>query len=331
MQDEVEAILEAARRDIAQAPDTATLEQLRVALLGKKGSLTALLKQLGSLPAAERKQMGERINRAKQQAQEALSARREVLEASEAGARLEAERIDVTLPGRGEALGSMHPISRTITRIERLFGQLGFSTETGPEIEDDHHNFEALNIPPAHPARAMQDTFYVRGGEYLLRTHTSPVQIRTMRKHAPPIRIICPGRVYRVDLDRTHSPMFHQVEGLYVAEKVSFRQLQHDLKQFLALFFEKDVEVRFRPSYFPFTEPSAEVDIRGERGWMEVLGCGLVHPNVFEAVGIDPERYSGYAFGMGVERFAMLRYGVDDLRQFFANDQRFLSSFGAVA
>lgn len=331
MQDEVEAILEAARRDIAQAPDTATVEQLRVALLGKKGSLTALLKQLGGLPADERKQMGERINRAKQEAQEALAARREALEASEAEARLEAERIDVTLPGRGEALGAAHPISRTIARIESIFGQLGFSSETGPEIEDDHHNFEALNIPPAHPARAMQDTFYVRGGEYLLRTHTSPVQIRTMRDRAPPIRIICPGRVYRVDLDRTHSPMFHQVEGLYVAEKVSFRQLQHDLKQFLALFFEKEVEVRFRPSYFPFTEPSAEVDIRGERGWMEVLGCGLVHPNVFEAVGIDPERYSGYAFGMGVERFAMLRYGVDDLRQFFANDLRFLGSFGAAA
>lgn len=331
MQDEVEALLEAARRDIAQAPDTAAVEQLRVALLGKKGSLTALLKQLGGLPADERKQMGERINRAKQEAQAALTARREALETAEAEARLEAERIDVTLPGRGEPLGAAHPISRTIARMEAIFGQLGFSTETGPEIEDDHHNFEALNIPPAHPARAMQDTFYVRGGEYLLRTHTSPVQVRTMRDRAPPIRIICPGRVYRVDLDRTHSPMFHQVEGLYVAEKVSFRQLQHDLKQFLALFFEKEVEVRFRPSYFPFTEPSAEVDIRGERGWMEVLGCGLVHPNVFEAVGIDPERYSGYAFGIGVERFAMLRYGVDDLRQFFANDQRFLDSFGAAA
>ncbi|WP_043767171.1 phenylalanine--tRNA ligase subunit alpha [Algiphilus aromaticivorans] len=331
MQDEVEALLEAARRDIAQAPDTAAVEQLRVALLGKKGSLTALLKQLGGLPAEERKQMGEHINRAKQEAQAALTARREALETAEAEARLEAERIDVTLPGRGESLGAAHPISRTIARMEAIFGQLGFSTETGPEIEDDHHNFEALNIPPAHPARAMQDTFYVRGGEYLLRTHTSPVQVRTMRDRAPPIRIICPGRVYRVDLDRTHSPMFHQVEGLYVAEKVSFRQLQHDLKQFLALFFEKEVEVRFRPSYFPFTEPSAEVDIRGERGWMEVLGCGLVHPNVFEAVGIDPERYSGYAFGIGVERFAMLRYGVDDLRQFFANDQRFLDSFGAAA
>lgn len=331
MQDEVQAIIEAARRDIAAAPDTATVEQLRVALLGKKGSLTGLLKQLGSLPAEERKQAGERINRAKQEVQALLGGRREALEAEEAEQRLEAERIDVSLPGRGETLGTMHPISRTIARIETIFGQLGFSTRSGPEIEDDHHNFEALNIPPAHPARAMQDTFYVRGGEYLLRTHTSPVQIRTMREEKPPIRIICPGRVYRVDLDRTHSPMFHQVEGLYVAERVSLRQLQYDIKQFLELFFEKKVEVRFRPSYFPFTEPSAEVDIRGERGWMEVLGCGLVHPNVFEAVGIDPERYSGYAFGMGVERFAMLRYGVDDLRQFFANDQRFLNSFGAAS
>lgn len=331
MQDEVDVVLEAARRDIATAPDTASVEQLRVALLGKKGSLTGLLKQLGSLPAEQRKQRGEYINRAKQEVQQALGERHEALERQEAEQRLEAERIDVTLPGRTEMPGAMHPISRTIARMEAIFGQLGFSTRTGPEIEDDHHNFEALNIPPAHPARAMQDTFYVRGGEYLLRTHTSPVQIRTMREEAPPIRIICPGRVYRVDLDRTHSPMFHQVEGLYVAENVSFRQLQHDLKQFLELFFEKQVEVRFRPSYFPFTEPSAEVDIRGERGWMEVLGCGLVHPNVLEAVGIDADRYSGYAFGIGVERFAMLRYGVDDLRQFFANDLRFLDSFGAAA
>ena len=214
--------------------------------------------------------------------------------------------------------------------MEALFGRLGFTTERGPEIEDDYHNFEALNIPPAHPARAMQDTFYVQDGDYVLRTHTSPVQIRTMQGRRPPIRIICPGRVYRVDLDRTHSPMFHQVEGLYVAEGVTFQHLQYDLKQFITQFFEKEVDVRFRPSYFPFTEPSAEVDIRGERGWMEILGCGMVHPNVLEGVGIDPERYSGYAFGMGVERLAMLRYGVDDLRQFFANDTRFLAAFGAA-
>ena len=327
MQDEVEALLEAARRDIAQAPDTAAVEQLRVALLGKKGSLTALLKQLGGLPAEERKQMGEHINRAKQEAQAALTARREALETAEAEARLEAERIDVTLPGRGESLGAAHPISRTIARMEAIFGQLGFSTETGPEIEDDHHNFEALNIPELHPARAMHDTFYANQGANVLRTHTSPVQIRIMGQRKPPLRIIAPGRVYRCDSDRTHSPMFHQVEGLYVAENVSFADLQHDLKTFLSRFFEKEVEVRFRPSYFPFTEPSAEVDIMGERGWLEVLGCGMVHPTVFEKAGIDPERYTGYAFGLGVERFAMLRYGVDDLRDFFANDLRFLAQF----
>lgn len=327
MQQDVAELVAQAQQQISEAPDSAAVESLRVSLLGKKGALTQQLKQLGSLPADERREAGAAINAAKQAVQSSLEARRIVLERSEAAQRLAGERIDVTLPGRAEPVAGAHPISRTIARIEQLFGQLGFTTETGPEIEDDHHNFEALNIPPAHPARAMQDTFYVADGARLLRTHTSPVQIRTMRSRKPPFRIICPGRVYRVDLDRTHSPMFHQVEGLYVAEKVSFRNLQHDLKQFLAAFFEKQVEVRFRPSYFPFTEPSAEVDIRGERGWMEVLGCGMVHPNVFEAVGIDPERYSGYAFGLGVERFAMLRYGVDDLRQFFANDLRFLGQF----
>ena len=331
MQNDVDAILARAQRAIDEAPDTQSVEQLRVQLLGKKGELTQLLKQLGGLPPEERKTVGAAINEAKQQVQDQLGTRREMLAAQEAEAQLQAERIDVTLPGRGEAAASLHPITRTIARIEALFGQLGFTTERGPEIEDDYHNFEALNIPPAHPARAMQDTFYVQNGAYLLRTHTSPVQIRTMQGRKPPLRIICPGRVYRVDLDRTHSPMFHQVEGLYVAEGVSFRNLQHDLKQFLEGFFEQSVEVRFRPSYFPFTEPSAEVDIRGENGWMEVLGCGMVHPNVLEAVNIDPERYSGYAFGLGVERFAMLRYGVDDLRQFFANDARFLNQFGALA
>jgi len=331
MQDDVDAILARATRAIEEAPDTQVVEQLRVQLLGKKGELTQLLKQLGSLPPEERRTVGAAINAAKERVQASLTERREALTALEAEAQLRAERIDVTLPGRGESAASLHPITRTIARIEALFGQLGFSTESGPEIEDDYHNFEALNIPPAHPARAMQDTFYVQNGDYLLRTHTSPVQIRTMQGRKPPLRIICPGRVYRVDLDRTHSPMFHQVEGLYIAEGVSFRNLQHDLKQFLEGFFEQSVEVRFRPSYFPFTEPSAEVDIRGENGWMEVLGCGMVHPNVLEGVGIDPERYSGYAFGLGVERFAMLRYGVDDLRQFFANDARFLNQFGAQA
>ena len=328
---ELSELVQQAETEIQAAADLAGLDALRVELLGKKGRVTSLLKQLGGMEAEQRKQAGAGINRAKQALMQALDQRKAALAAAETERRIAAEQIDVTLPGRHGGQGGIHPIHRTIRRIERLFGDQGFETVTGPEIEDDFHNFEALNIPELHPARAMQDTFYVRGGEYLLRTHTSPVQVRTMRDRAPPIRIICPGRVYRVDLDRTHSPMFHQLEGLYVAEKVSFRQLQHDLKQFLALFFEKEVEVRFRPSYFPFTEPSAEVDIRGERGWMEVLGCGLVHPNVFEAVGIDPERYSGYAFGIGVERFAMLRYGVDDLRQFFANDQRFLDSFGAAA
>ncbi|MCK5771813.1 phenylalanine--tRNA ligase subunit alpha [Algiphilus sp.] len=330
MQQDVEAIVAQARRDIADAQDSDAIERLRVSLLGKKGSLTSLLKQLGQLPDAERRTAGAEINRAKQAVQDALAERRTVLERQEAEQRLQAERIDVTLPGRGQPVGATHPLTRTIARVEALFGRLGFTTERGPEIEDDYHNFEALNIPPAHPARAMQDTFYVQGGDYVLRTHTSPVQIRTMQGRRPPIRIICPGRVYRVDLDRTHSPMFHQVEGLYVAEGVTFQHLQYDLKQFITQFFEKEVDVRFRPSYFPFTEPSAEVDIRGERGWMEILGCGMVHPNVLEGVGIDPERYSGYAFGMGVERLAMLRYGVDDLRQFFANDTRFLAAFGAA-
>lgn len=327
MNKELEALLGEAQQAIRDAADGRALEQLRVQLLGKKGSLTSLLKQLGSLPPEERRSQGAAINAAKEQVAEALAARREALERDELSARLRSEAVDVTLPGRGEGLRGTHPITRTIERIESIFGALGFTTETGPEIEDDYHNFEALNIPEAHPARAMQDTFYAYGGKRLLRTHTSPVQIRTMRDREPPFRMICPGRVYRVDLDRTHSPMFHQVEGLYVAERVSFSNLKYDLIQFLEAFFEKKVEVRFRPSYFPFTEPSAEVDIRGERGWMEVLGCGMVHPNVFRAVGIDPERYTGYAFGMGVERFAMLRYGVDDLRDFFANDQRFLAQF----
>lgn len=319
--------------EIEAASDARALEQLRVDFLGKKGRVTELLKSLGTMAPEERKIYGDRINRVKETVVTALEARGAKLAEGALAAQLAAERIDVSLPGRGETLGGLHPVTRTIQRIERLFGELGFATVEGPEIEDDFHNFGALNIPELHPARGMHDTFYVKNGGMVLRTHTSPVQIRTMaslvkRGGNPPIRIICPGRVYRSDSDRTHSPMFHQVEGLYVGENVSFADLQHDLKNFLSRFFEREAEVRFRPSYFPFTEPSSEVDIKDEKGrWLEVLGCGMVHPKVFEAVGIDPERYTGYAFGLGVERFAMLRYGVDDLRNFFNNDLRFLEQF----
>jgi phenylalanyl-tRNA synthetase alpha chain len=318
---------------INAAADTRALEQLRVDLLGKKGRITDLLKQLAGMTPNERRAHGEHVNSVKQALQQALESRAAILSRADLDAQLAAEHIDVTLPGRGETPGGLHPITRTIQRIERLFGEIGFETREGPEIEDDFHNFAALNIPELHPARGMHDTFYVQNGGMVLRTHTSPVQIRTMiglikSGGQPPIRMIAPGRVYRSDSDRTHSPMFHQIEGLYVGENVSFADLQYDLKSFLTRFFEREAEVRFRPSYFPFTEPSAEVDIKDENGrWLEVLGCGMVHPKVFEAVGIDPERYSGYAFGLGVERFAMLRYEVDDLRNFFNNDLRFLQQF----
>lgn len=333
MNEQFDQLLNEAQAGIHAAADLRALEQIRVDYLGKKGRITELLKQLGSMEADARKFYGGRINRLKEAVEAALAARSEVLAQAELHHRLESERIDVTLGGRGEPAGGLHPITRTIRRIEKLFNDIGFETREGPEIEDDFHNFDALNIPSHHPARAMHDTFFVQKGGMVLRTHTSPVQIRTMEQLVraggkPPVRIIAPGRVYRSDSDRTHSPMFHQVEGLYVAEGVSFADLQYDLKSFLSRFFEREAEVRFRPSYFPFTEPSAEVDIRDEKGrWLEVLGCGMVHPRVFEAVGIDPERYTGYAFGMGVERFAMLRYGVDDLRLFFNNDLRFLEQF----
>lgn len=328
MTSNLQQILEHARREIGAASDARALEMQRVELLGKKGQITELLKQLGGMAPEARKAFGEQVNRAKDEIGALIEARRQAMAGAELSKKLSAETVDVTLPGRGEAAGGAHPISRILERIERLFGQMGFESVSGPEIEDDFHNFGALNIPPAHPARATQDTFYVMDGSRLLRTQTSPVQIRTMVARKPPIRIICPGRVYRRDFDRTHSPMFHQVEGLYVAEDVSFSDLKYDLMTFLSRFFEREVEVRFRPSYFPFTEPSAEVDIKDEQNrWLEVLGCGVVHPRVLENVGIDPERYSGYAFGMGVERFTMLRYGVDDLRRFFDNDLRFLESF----
>lgn len=313
---------------VTQTSDSQTLDQLRVNYLGKKSDLTGLLKTLGKLPAEERPKAGEAINQAKQQIQKALNARKEELDAAALNARLAAESIDISLPGRGQDIGGLHPVTRTITRIEDFFSSIGFTVAEGPEVEDDYHNFEALNIPAHHPARAMHDTFYF-DAHTLLRTHTSPVQIREMENQQPPIRIICPGRVYRCDSDMTHSPMFHQVEGLLIDENISFADLKGILQQFLRAFFEQDLKVRFRPSYFPFTEPSIEVDVdRGDGRWLEVLGCGMVHPRVLEMSGIDPEKYTGFAFGMGVERFAMLRYGVDDLRQFFDNDIKFLSQLG---
>jgi phenylalanyl-tRNA synthetase alpha chain len=324
---------------VASAADAAVLDDVRVQYLGKKGLLTQQLKQLGGLPPEQRPAAGQAINRIKQQVQQAIDARREQLQAVALDAQLVQESIDVTLPGRGQSTGGLHPVTRTLQRIEELFMPLGFTVEEGPEIEDDYHNFEALNIPAHHPARAMHDTFYF-DAHTLLRTHTSPVQVRVMENRTPPLRIIAPGRVYRCDSDLTHTPMFHQVEGLLVDENVSFANLKGVLDEFLHAFFERDdLAVRFRPSYFPFTEPSAEVDIQcvmcggegcrvcGHSGWLEVLGCGMVHPKVFDYAGIDNERYTGFAFGMGVERLAMLRYGVNDLRLFFENDLAFLTQF----
>jgi phenylalanyl-tRNA synthetase alpha chain len=324
---------------INAADNLEILDQIRVDYLGKKGELTSLLKTLGQLPAEEKKAAGQDINIAKRDVQQAIELRKQLLESEKLNARLASERVDVTLPGRGQQAGGLHPVTRTMERIENIFSRLGFSVEQGPEIEDDFHNFEALNIPSHHPARAMHDTFYFDANT-LLRTHTSPVQIRHMEHSKPPLRIIAPGRVYRCDSDLTHTPMFHQVEGLLVDENVSFADLMGTLADFLKQFFENDaLQTRFRPSYFPFTEPSSEVDIqcvmcKGEgcrvcshSGWLEVLGCGIVHPKVFKAVGIDSSKYTGYAFGMGVERLAMLRYGVNDLRLFFENDLRFLRQF----
>ncbi len=324
-------LLEEGRQAAQDSADLAGLDSVRVRYLGKKGLLTELLKGLGSLPPEDRPAAGQAINQAKQALQKAITARREVLEAEAESAAIESQRVDVTLPGRGEETGGLHPVSRTMRRMESIFRHAGFDVHTGPEVEDEFHNFEALNIPEHHPARAMHDTFYFGDGR-LLRTHTSPVQIRSMRRDGAPIRLIAPGRVYRCDSDQTHSPMFHQVEGLVVDRGVSFAHLKAVLHEFLERFFERRVRLRFRPSYFPFTEPSAEVDVSWGEGWLEILGCGMVHPRVLEFGGIDPEIYTGYAFGMGVERLAMLRYGVDDLRLFFDNDLRFLRQFnqGAV-
>ena len=317
---------------IGKADDLSALDAKRVALLGKKGSVTVRLKALGGLDPEHRREQGARINALKQEIAAAVESRKRRLEDAALEQRLSQERVDVTLPGRGRRPGTLHPITQTRRRIESLFMQNGFEVVHGPEIEDDYHNFEALNVPADHPARAMQDTFYLNDARLLLRTQTSPVQIRTMETRRPPIRIIAPGRVYRHDSDRTHSPMFHQVEALYVAEHVTFAELRAELQAFLEAFFETAVRMRFRPSYFPFTEPSAEVDIDGRSlgtgsDWMEILGCGMVHPRVLQAAGIDSERYTGYAMGMGIERMAMLRFGVSDLRQFYDNDLRFLAQF----
>ena len=333
---DIDTLSQQALTDIASAQTPDALESLRVALLGKSGSVTAQLKQLGMLPADQRKAAGEAINIARDAISGALSARKIVLEDAALDARLGGETIDVTLPGRDTSHGGLHPISRTLERIADIFGRLGYELADGPEIEDDWHNFEALNFPPHHPARAMHDTFYFppdgSGIARLLRTHTSGVQVRYMGEHAPPLRMIAAGKVYRSDSDQTHSPMFHQVEGLLVDEHSTFADLKGTLAEFVRAFFERDFEMRFRPSYFPFVEPGAEVDIAwqqpdGSTRWLEVLGCGMVHPNVLKSCGIDPERYTGFAFGLGVERFAMLRYGVNDLRAFFDNDVRFLRQF----
>lgn len=330
--------LETAISAINQSRTLAELDALRVNYLGKKGEFTALLKQLGNLPDHERPQAGAKINEVKQKVQSLIDDKKSILEAQQINERLASDYIDISLQGRAQEMGGLHPVTRTINRIQDFFIKAGFDVVEGPEIEDDYHNFEALNIPAHHPARAMHDTFYINSN-HVLRTHTSPVQVRVMESEKPPIRIICPGRVYRCDSDLTHTPMFHQVEGLMIDENISFPDLKGIVDQFLKVFFETELPVRFRPSYFPFTEPSAEVDIQctgcsgkgcricKQTGWLEVMGCGMVHPKVFEFSKIDADKYSGFAFGMGVERLAMLRYGVNDLRMFFENDLRFLKQF----
>jgi phenylalanyl-tRNA synthetase alpha chain len=335
---ELDLVVKAAEDSIANADTIVDLEDIRVKYMGKKGELTSVLKNLGKLPPAERPLVGQKVNKYKQQLQQSITSRRESLQTKELAKKLTAESIDVTLAGRGQNIGSLHPVTKAQRRIESFFSRLGFKVEEGPEVEDDYHNFTALNIPEHHPARASHDTFYFDANN-LLRTHTSGVQIRVMQNQDLPVRVIAPGRVYRCDSDVTHTPMFHQIEGLWVAENVSFAHLKGVLQAFVNDFFEKDIAIRLRPSFFPFTEPSAEVDIacvqcdgKGCRvcshtGWLEVLGCGMVHPNVLNAVNIDSEKYSGFAFGMGIDRLAMLRYGINDLRMFFENDQRFLQQF----
>ncbi|MGH8222586.1 MAG: phenylalanine--tRNA ligase subunit alpha [Woeseiaceae bacterium] len=323
----ISALADEAQSRIEAAGDLAALEAVRVTFLGKKGRITALLKGLKDLPAGKRPVAGHEINRLKERFVGLLEAKRQRLERAALESTLRADAVDVTLSGRGPSLGGRHPVTRTMARIVRLFCNAGFGVRSGPEIEDDFHNFTALNMPEDHPARAMHDTFYLPGGK-LLRTHTSPVQIRAMVEEGVPIRIIAPGRVYRCDSDQTHTPMFHQVEGLVIDRGISFANLKAVLHQFVELFFERDAELRFRPSFFPFTEPSAEVDVLWEAGkWLEILGCGMVHPNVLACAGVDAEEFTGYAFGLGVERLAMLRYGVTDIRSFFENDLLFLRQF----
>jgi len=336
--EELEQLLASAEKAVAAAADLVQLDEVRIEYLGKKGKFTDRLKNLSQLSNVERPEAGKQINIAKKAFQAQFETRKNLLQTEKINAQLESEKIDITLPGRTTHSGGLHPVTLAMNKINALFEQMGFEVAEGPEIEDDYYNFEALNIPAHHPARAMHDTFYI-DAHRLLRTHTSPVQIRTMENTEPPLRIIAPGRVYRCDSDVTHTPMFHQVEGLMVDTDISFADLKGTLYEFLKLFFETDLEIRFRPSYFPFTEPSAEADIScvicagkgcrvcGHTGWLEVLGCGMVHPKVFEYAKVDNEKYTGYAFGMGVERLAMLRYGVDDLRLFYENDLRFLEQF----
>ncbi|MGR9072260.1 MAG: phenylalanine--tRNA ligase subunit alpha [Gammaproteobacteria bacterium] len=334
----LEDLLAQALESLASAQDLNQLDQVRVRYLGKKGEFTLQMKELGKLDPAQRPAAGQAINQAKEQFQFRLDERKNALEAEVLERRLAGESVDVTLPGRGRRIAGLHPVSLTLRRISKIFAGVGFDVVEGPEIEDDYHNFEALNIPAHHPARAMHDTFYF-DAHTVLRTHTSPVQIRVMETGRPPLKVIAPGRVYRCDSDLTHTPMFHQVEGFLVDSDVSFADLKGVIYEFLRAFFEKDIQVRFRPSYFPFTEPSAEVDIEcvmcggggcrvcGQSGWLEVMGCGMIHPEVFKAVDIDDDRFTGFAFGMGVERLAMLRYGINDLRMFFENDLKFLGQF----
>ncbi|HEY4697871.1 MAG TPA: phenylalanine--tRNA ligase subunit alpha [Gallionella sp.] len=325
--EQLQQILDQALKQFAEIDDEAELERVKARYLGKEGSLTVLLKGLGKLSAEQRPAAGARINQVKQGIEAALQQRREAMQQNKLAHQLAAESLDVTLPGRGMGTGGLHPVTRTLERIEQLFHSLGFATASGPEIERDFYNFTALNIPENHPARAMHDTFYI-DPQHVLRTHTSPVQVRYMESHQPPLKIISSGRVYRVDSDATHSPMFHQVEGLWVDEEISFANLKGVVQDFLQRFFERDdLQVRFRPSFFPFTEPSAEMDMSWNGGWLEIGGCGMVHPNVLKHVNIDSEKYLGFAFGLGVERLAMLRYGVNDLRLFFESDLRFLKQF----
>ncbi|MCF7987239.1 MAG: phenylalanine--tRNA ligase subunit alpha [Methylovulum sp.] len=333
-----EEILAQSLEELAKVTELSQLEQLRVHYLGKKGLFTLKMKELGALDPDQRRAVGQGINLAKEQFQNQLESTKQALEHSALAERLTSERIDVSLPGRGQSVAGLHPVTTTLRRIQSIFASVGYKMVEGPEIEDDYHNFEALNIPAHHPARAMHDTFYF-DAHTVLRTHTSPVQIRVMESETPPLKVIAPGRVYRCDSDITHTPMFHQVEGFLVDTNASFADLKGVVYEFLRAFFEKDIQVRFRPSYFPFTEPSAEVDIEcvmcngagcrvcSHTGWLEVMGCGMIHPEVYKSVNIDSEQYSGFAFGMGVERLAMLRYGINDLRLFFENDLKFLEQF----